>query len=47
MDIILHRKNPYVKKNDAIKVNEYLDLGRLAKVLQKLDDKYSGILAYY
>ena len=38
------RKNPYVEQYDRVKVNEYLELERLAKVLEQLVDKFSGMV---
>ena len=40
---LLHRKNPYVEHYDVVKVNEYMDLDNLAKVLEELVNKYSGM----
>ena len=42
----LHRKNPYVEYYDVINVNEYMDLDNLAKVLNELVAKFSGMFAY-
>ena len=42
----LHRKNPYIEHYDVIKVNEYMDLDKLAKVLNELITKFSGMFAY-
>ena len=38
-----HRKNPYVENYDVIKVNEYMNLDNLAKVLEELVKIFSGI----
>ena len=42
--LLLYRKNPYVENYDMIKVNEHMDLDSLAKVLDELVKKSSGIL---
>ena len=39
---ILNRKNPYVEHYDKVKVNEYMDLDRLAKVLNELTEMFPG-----
>ena len=36
------RKNPYVEHYDVIKVNEYMQLDNLAKVLNELIKKFPG-----
>ena len=40
----LFRKNPYEEHYDVIKVNEYMDLVSLAKVLDELMKKFPGML---
>ena len=40
----LHRKNLYEEHYDVIKVNEYMDLVTLAKVLDELTKKFAGML---
>ena len=38
-----YRKNPYVEHYDVIMVNEYMKLDNLAKLLDELIKKFSGI----
>ena len=38
----LLRKNPYEEHYDVIKVNEYMDLVSLAKVLDELMKRFAG-----
>ena len=42
----LHRKDPYKEHYDVVKVNEYMSLDDLAKVLEELINKFSGIIVY-
>ena len=39
----LHRKDPYKEHYDKVKVNEYMSLDELAKVLEELVKKFSGM----
>ena len=39
---ILYRKNPYEEHYDRVKVNEYMDLVSLAKVLDELTKMFPG-----
>ena len=39
---ILYRKNPYEERYDKVKVNEYMDLVSLAKVLDELTKIFPG-----
>ena len=39
---ILYRKNPYEERYDKVKVNEYMDLVNLAKVLDELTKIFPG-----
>ena len=45
--LLLYRKNPYIENCDMVKVNEYMDLDSLAKVLDELVKEFSGILLMY
>ena len=38
----LDRKNPYEECYDKVKVNEYMDLDSLAKVLNELTEMFPG-----
>ena len=40
---LLCRKNPYTEHYDKVKVNEYMDLDKLAKILEALVKKYPGM----
>ena len=39
----VHRKDPYTEHYDVVKFNEYMDLNNLAKVLEKLLNKFPGM----
>jgi len=39
----VHRKNPYDEQYDRMKVNEYLDLERLANILEILTKTLQGM----
>ena len=39
----LHRKDPYEEHYDVTKVNEYMNLVSLAKVLDELMKKFAGM----
>ena len=42
----LNRKNPYEEHYDKVKVNEYMDLDSLAKVLNELTEMFPGTYLY-